>query len=186
MATRIFVEKENGEIGLGTAQKDRLKVSAPSKTFVERSHPKTPLVGRTANINIAKSQSARKALGNLNRPLAMIKSELPKGKKLPTKKVIDSTSRIEGCSMAVEDCPEKENFFPCNTLDFESFEVPEEHRLSHLSLTGVPLMTFAKTNIRFADIIPVKEPSVSWSYDALQSTQGFLASIDEIDLPPLL
>lgn len=38
--------------------------------------------------------------------------------------------------------PEIENFFPYNPLDGESFELPEEHRIAHLPLCGMPLMFF--------------------------------------------
>ncbi|KAM6474620.1 securin [Liasis olivaceus] len=191
MATHIFIDKENGETGTAAATKDRLKLLlAPSKSLVERPHPKTPLVGRTANVNVTESQSVRKALGSLNRPLATTKSQFPKGKKLLSKKANENTSRAEDNSMVPEDCPEKENLFSYNPLDFESFEVPEEHRLSHMSLTGVPLMTFESVPDRFASTIPppVKQPSISWDYDCLQSTKDFLATLDEIiiDLPPPL
>ncbi|XP_055989094.1 securin [Sorex fumeus] len=36
--------------------------------------------------------------------------------------------------------PEIENFFPYNPLDCESYELPEEHRIAHLPLSGMPLM----------------------------------------------
>ncbi|XP_026537295.1 securin-like isoform X1 [Notechis scutatus] len=191
MATHIFIDKENGETGTTIATKGQLKqLLAPSKVFVERSHPKTPLVGRTANVNLTESQSVRKALGNLNRPLATTKSQFPKGKKFLSKKENENTSRTEDNSMVPEEFPEKENLFSYNPLDFESFDVPEEHRLSHMSLTGVPLMTFDKVPDRFTSSIPLppRQPLVSWDYDCLQSTKDFLATLDEIviDLPPPL
>nr|XP_056722933.1 securin [Euleptes europaea] len=189
MATPIFIDKENGNIGTTAASKARLRLlSAPSKACVEKSHPKTPLAGRTANINSATVCCVKKALGNLSRTVTSTKHQIPKGKKfISAKKVAENTGRIGGCSMATEDCPEKENFFPCNPLDFESFEVPEEHRLSHLSLTGVPLMTFENASERFQSMIHItgKPPSVSWDFDTLQSTTDFLPTLDEIviDLP---
>ncbi|KAL7989282.1 hypothetical protein Chor_011948, partial [Crotalus horridus] len=191
MATHIFIDKENGETSTATAPKDRLKqLLAPSKVFVERSHPKTPLVGRTANVNLKESQSVRKALGSLNRPLATTKNQFPKGKKLLSKKANENTSRTEDNNMVPEEYPEKENLFSYNPLDFESFDVPEEHRLSHMSLIGVPLMTFDSAPDRFASSIPLpaKQPLISWDYDYLQSTKDFLATLDEIviDLPPPL
>ncbi|XP_003225252.1 securin [Anolis carolinensis] len=193
MATRIYIDKENGDTGMVTASKDLLRpLPAPSKIFVEKSHPKTPLVGRTANVNLrnVNSQSVRKALGNLNKPLSATKLG-PIEKKLSAKKAIKSTNKVEGCSMIPEDCPEKENFFPCDPLDFESFEVPEEHRLSHMSLTGVPLMMFEKASNQFTSIVsaPRNQPLMSWDNDnlsdTLQSTKDFLFTLDDIiiDLP---
>uniref|UniRef100_A0A670YJK3 Securin n=1 Tax=Pseudonaja textilis TaxID=8673 RepID=A0A670YJK3_PSETE len=188
MATHIFIDKENGETGTTIATKGQLKqLLAPSKVFVERSHPKTPLVGRTANVNLTESQSVRKALGNLNRPLATTKSQFPKGKKFLSKKVNQTGSFI---SLYF--------FYHFPLIDFESFDVPEEHRLSHMSLTGVPLMTFDNVPDRFTSSIPLppKQPLVSWDYgkhyseksNCLQSTKDFLATLDEIviDLPPPL
>ncbi|XP_015271369.1 PREDICTED: securin isoform X2 [Gekko japonicus] len=192
MATPVFIDKENGNIGTAAASKNRLRLlSAPSKAFLEKPHPKTPLAGRTANVNSATICSVKKALGNGSMTVISTKHQIPKGKKfVSAKKVAENTGRVEGCSMATEDCPEKENFFPCNPLDFESFEVPEEHRLSHLSLTGVPLMTFGNTVERFQSMIHItgKPLSISWGFDTLQSTTDFLATLDEvvIDLPPPL
>ncbi|XP_060096624.1 securin [Heteronotia binoei] len=191
MSTPIFIDKENGDIGTAAASKNRLRLLsvAPSKAVVEKSHPKTPLAGRAANVNSATIYSVKKALGNGSTTLTSTKHQIPKGKKfVPAKKVAEYTGRAEDCSMATEDCPEKENFFPCNPLDFESFEVPEEHRLSHLSLIGVPLMTFENTSESFQSMIHItgKPPSVSWDFDTLQLTTDFLATFDEIviDLPP--
>lgn len=191
MATPIFIDKENGNFGT-SASKNRLRLlSAPSKAFGGKSYPKTPLAGRTANINSATICSVKKALGNGSVTVTSTKHQIPKGKKfISAKKVAENPRRVEGCNMATEDCPEKENFFPCNPLDFETFEVPEEHRLSHVSLTGVPLMTFENTSERFQSMIHItgKSPSVSWDFDTLQSTTDFLATLDEIDidLPPPL
>ncbi|KAF7249022.1 Securin [Varanus komodoensis] len=192
MAMHIFLDKENGELGTTTTTKDQLRVlSAPSKTFAERSHSKTPLVGRTANVNAAASKGVRKALQNLNKPQATGKGEFPKGEKsMSTKRASENTSRLESCSMVTEDWPEKENLISYNPLEFENFEIPEEHRLSHLSLTGVPLMTFGNVPDIFTSpvLVPIKPPSLSWDYDTLQSRKDFLATLDEIiiDLPPPL
>lgn len=61
-------------------------VPSTAKVF-ERSHPKTPLAARTANVKPTTFHSSRKALGSVNRSLST-KHEIPKGKKaLSTKKV---------------------------------------------------------------------------------------------------
>ena len=190
MATHIFIDKENGETGTTVTSKDRVRLlSAPAKAFVEKSHPRTPLVGRTANVNSAASHSARKALGNLNWPLSTTVTQFPKGKKFSAKKAPEKTNTVESSSVT-EDWPEKENMFLYNPLDFESFEVPEEHRLSHMPLTGVPLMRFEKASDRFTSTVsePIRQSPVSWDYDTLQSTKEYLATLDEImiDLPPPL
>lgn len=58
-----------------------------AKVF-ERSHPKTPLVGRTANVKPLALNSSRKALGNVNRPLTATKKQIPKGKKAASAKKV--------------------------------------------------------------------------------------------------
>ncbi|XP_065266129.1 securin [Emys orbicularis] len=193
MTTLIFIDKEN-EGDVAAASKDRLRLSSvSSKVLSERSQTQTPLVGRTVNATPARSQSVRKALGNVNRTLGTTnKKETQKQKKqaLPTKKITGKTTQVESCSVATEEAyPEIENFFPYNPLDFESFEVPEEHQLSHMSLTGVPLLILDK-NIpdRCINMVPspVKLSHISWECELLQSTANFLSTLDEIiDLPPL-
>ncbi|XP_038269173.1 securin isoform X1 [Dermochelys coriacea] len=193
MATLIFIDKEN-EGDVGAAPKDRLRLSSvSSKVLSERSQIQTPLVGRTANATPARSQSVRKALGNVNRTLGTTnKKEIRKQKKqaLPSKETTGKTTQVESCSVAAEEAyPEIENFFPFNPLDFESLEVPEEHKLSHMSLTGAPLLIFDK-NIpdRCINMVPspVKLSHISWECELLQSTANFLSTLDEIiDLPPL-
>lgn len=70
-----------------------------AKVFVERSHPKTPLAVRTANVNLTESQSVRKALGSLNRPLATTKTQFPKGKKFLLKKVSKANFLLDAIEM---------------------------------------------------------------------------------------
>ncbi|XP_043346502.1 securin isoform X2 [Dermochelys coriacea] len=121
MATLIFIDKEN-EGDVGAAPKDRLRLSSvSSKVLSERSQIQTPLVGRTANATPARSQSVRKALGNVNRTLGTTnKKEIRKQKKqaLPSKETTGKTTQVESCSVAAEEAyPEIENFFPFNPLE---------------------------------------------------------------------
>ncbi|XP_075756310.1 securin isoform X2 [Pelodiscus sinensis] len=190
MTTLSFLDKENeGDVA---ASKERLRLSSTSsKVLSERLQTQTSFGGRIVNATPATSQSVRKALGNVNRALVTTNKETLKQKKtaLPAKKTTGRTTGVESCSVAAEAYPEIENFFPYNPLDFESFEIPEEHKLSHLSLTGVPLLMIDK-NISVSSInmvpSPVKLSPISWECDLLQSTANFLSSLDEIiDLPPL-
>ncbi|KAM9130164.1 securin [Pangshura tecta] len=190
MTTLIFIDKEN-EGDVGAASKDRLRLSSvSSKVLSERSQTQTPLVGRTVNATPARSQSARKALGNVNRTLGTTNKKEIQKQALPAKKITGKTTQVESCSVATEEAyPEIENFFPYNPLDFESFDLPEEHRLSNMSLTGVPLLILDK-NIpdRCINMVPspVKLSPISWECELLQSTANFLSTLDEIiDLPPL-
>ncbi|XP_074865806.1 securin [Carettochelys insculpta] len=188
----VFIDKEN-EGDVTTATKDRLRASSvSSKVLSERSRTQTPIVGKTVNANSATSKSFRKALGNVNRtPGIPNKKEMLKEKwALPPERTTGKTTRVESCNVVTEEAyPEIENFFPYNPLDFESFDVPEEHRLSHISLTGVPLLILDK-NIPSSSIdlvpSPVKLSPISLECDLLQSATNFLSTLDEIiDLPPL-
>uniref|UniRef100_A0A8C3EA33 Securin n=2 Tax=Corvus moneduloides TaxID=1196302 RepID=A0A8C3EA33_CORMO len=97
-------------------------------------------------------------------------------------------SELESChAVAEEDWPEIENMFPLDPQDFESFDLPEEHKLSNINLCGVPLMVFERTYGRCVNMVPspVKIEKISWESNLLQSTADFLATLDEIiDMPP--
>ncbi|KQK79252.1 hypothetical protein AAES_108375 [Amazona aestiva] len=76
---------------------------------------------------------------------------------------------------------------PSGSSDFESFDLPEEHKLSNINLHGVPLMVFERTYERCVKMVPspVKIEEVSWKSNLLQSTADFLDTLDEIiDMPP--
>ncbi|MEE6478762.1 hypothetical protein FKM82_011986 [Ascaphus truei] len=94
------------------------------------------------------------------------------------------------CDMIGEEIyPEIETFIPYNPLDYESLEVPEEHKLSHLCLAGLPLWVSldkdrfdALTN---TVIVPMELLPMKWQCDTLQDFIPFFEDID-IDLPPVL
>ncbi|NXG30569.1 PTTG1 protein, partial [Dromaius novaehollandiae] len=190
MATLIFIDKENGEV---SAAKNQLKwPSASSKVISERTQVHTPLQKKMISTSPATSLSVRKALGNVNRTLeAPSKKEHLKQKNQPcaAKKITEKTAGLESRDAVAEEAyPEMENMFPYDPLDFESFDVPEEHKLSHLTLSGVPLMIFESTSDRLVNMVPspVKLTQMSWECDLLQSTTDFLSTLDEIiDMPPL-
>lgn len=48
--------------------------------------------------------------------------------------------------------------------DFESFDLPEEHKISNIDLCGVPLMIFERTYDRLVNMVPspVKIEEISW------------------------
>ncbi|XP_062443507.1 securin [Rhea pennata] len=190
MATLIFIDKENGEVSAAKNQPRR--PSASSKVLSERTQVVTPLPKKMISTSPATSLSVRKALGNVNRTLeAPSKKEQLKQKSQPysSKKITEKTAGLESCDAVAEEAyPEMENMFPYDPLDFESFDVPEEHKLSHLTLSGVPLMIFGSTSDRLVNMVPspVKLPQMSWECDLLQSTTDFLSTLDEIiDMPPL-
>ncbi|KAM9266152.1 securin isoform 1-T4 [Cariama cristata] len=190
MATLILIDKENGEVG---ATKNQLRrPSGSSKVLSERTQVNTPLPKKTISTSPATSQSVRKALGNVNRTEGvMSKLEKIRQKNQPctANKITEKTAGLESCdAVAEEDWPEIENMFPFDPRDFESFDLPEEHKVSNINLCGVPLMIFERTYDRCVNMVPspVKTEEISWESNLLQSTTDFLATLDEIiDMPPL-
>ncbi|XP_030743737.1 securin-like [Echinops telfairi] len=147
MATLIFVDKENGEPGTRVAPKDGLKLASGSlgKVLEGRSQISTPHVGKVFDAPPALPKAARKVLGTVNR--ATEKSGKTSGSlkhKQPTfsaKKITEKTGKAKNFVPALDEAyPEIEQFFPFNPLDFERFDLPEEHQIANLSLNGVPLM----------------------------------------------
>ncbi|NXQ88733.1 PTTG1 protein, partial [Nyctibius grandis] len=189
MATLIFIDKENGEVG---TTKNQLRLpSGSSKVLSERTQVNTPLPKKTISTSPATSHSVRKALGNVNRTEGVAsKIEKIRQKKQPctANKITEKTAGLESCDAeAEEDWPEIENMFPFDPRDFESFDLPEEHKVSNINLHGLPLMIFERTYDKCVNMVPspVKIKEISWESNLLQSTADFLATLDEIiDMPP--
>ncbi|NWY51829.1 PTTG1 protein, partial [Chionis minor] len=189
MSTLILIDKENGEVG---ATKNQLRLpSGSSKVLSERTQLNTPLPKKTTSASPAASHSVRKALGNVNRTKEVTSKTEKIGQKnhpCTANKVIEKTAGLESCgAVAEEDWPEIENMFPFDPRDFESFNLPEEDKISNINLCGVPLMVFERTYDKFVNMVPspVKIEEISWESNLLQSTADFLATLDEIiDMPP--
>ncbi|KFO53998.1 Securin, partial [Corvus brachyrhynchos] len=182
MATLIFVDQENGEVG---APKSQLKLpSGSSKALIERTQVNTPLPKKAISTSPVASRSVRKALGNVNKTEGVTS----KMDKIKQKNQPCTVNKVKSChAVAEEDWPEIENMFPLDPQDFESFDLPEEHKLSNINLCGVPLMVFERTYGRCVNVVPspVKIEKISWESNLLQSTADFLATLDEIiDMPP--
>ncbi|XP_063269502.1 securin [Prinia subflava] len=184
MATLIFVDQENGELH---APKSQLKLhSGSSKVLAERTQVNTPLPKKVISTSPVTSRSVRKALGNVNKTEGVM-SKVDKIKQKSQPCTVNKTG-LESChTVAEEDWPEIENMFPSDPQDFESFDLPEEYKLSNINLCGVPLMVFERTYDRCVSMVPspVKIEEISWESNLLQSTADFLATLDEIiDMPP--
>lgn len=174
MATVIFVDKENGETGIRVAPKDRLKLgSGPSvKALDGRSQDSTPHVGKRFDAPPALPKAARKALGTVNRATEKsVKTNGPLKQKqtifapkMVTEKIIKAKSSVPASD---DTYPEIEKFFPFNPLDFESFDLPEEHQIAQLPLSGVPLMLLDEDReldrlLHLGPPSPLKMPSPPW------------------------
>ncbi|XP_010620556.1 securin isoform X2 [Fukomys damarensis] len=191
MATLIFVDKENGEPGARVTPKDGVKLrSGPVKALDGRSRFSMPHVGKTFNAPPALPKTARKALGTVNRATERsVKSNGPLKQKanFSAKKMTEKTIKTQSSVPASDDTyPEIEKFFPFNPLDFESFDLPEEHQIAQLPLSGVPLMVLEEEKglerlLQLGPPSPVKAPSL-WGADLLQSPS--ILSILDVELPP--
>uniref|UniRef100_A0A2K6URN6 Securin n=1 Tax=Saimiri boliviensis boliviensis TaxID=39432 RepID=A0A2K6URN6_SAIBB len=128
MASLIYVDTENGETGTRVAAKDGLKLgSGPSvKALNGRSQVATPRFGKTFDAPPALPKATRKALGTVNRATEKaVKTSGPLNQKQPR----FSAKKITGKTVKA-----KKKLFPFNLLDFESFDLPEEHQIAHLPL----------------------------------------------------
>ncbi|XP_057568932.1 securin-like [Hippopotamus amphibius kiboko] len=147
MATLIYADKENGEPGTRMAPKDGLKLgSGPSVRALDgRSQVSPPPVGEMFDAPPALPKAARKALGTVNRATEKsLKTNGPLKQKQTTfssKKMTEKSIKAKSSAPASDDAYlETEKFFPFNPLDFESFDLPEEHQIAYLPLNGMPLM----------------------------------------------
>ncbi|KAI5235051.1 securin isoform X1 [Manis pentadactyla] len=194
MATLIFIDKENGEPGTRVALKDgKLGSGSSVKALDGRSQVSTPRVGKMFDAPPALPKTARKALGTVNRATEKsVKTNGPLKQKQTTfsaKKVAEKTVKAKDSFPASEDTyPEIEKFFPFNPLDFESFDLPEEHQIAHLPLNGVPLMILDEEQeieklLHLGPPSPLKMPSLPWESNPL-SSPSILSTLD-VELPPL-
>ncbi|CAN2390297.1 Regulatory protein [Pristimantis euphronides] len=135
MATVIFTEQENGGQISTVASEDGVILTSVGKRLVRSRRGK--VFGSASG-----EKTIRKALGDVNKQVMTQKSVQPlKGDrkvKKPTpaaKKAANVPSKPDK-----QQYPTIEKCVPYNPADFESFAVPEEHKLSHCSLAGVGLL----------------------------------------------
>ncbi|XP_055276215.1 securin-like [Moschus berezovskii] len=196
MATLIYVDKGNGEPGIHVAPKDGLMLgSVPSiKALDGRSQISTPRVGKISDARPALPKPARKALGTVNRSTGKsVKTNGPLKQKqttFSTKKITEKTVKAKSSVPASDDTyPEIEKFFPFNLLDFESFDLPEEHQIAHLPLNGVPLMIPDEEReleqlLHVGPPSPLKMSPPLWESNVLQSPSSILSTLD-VEFPPV-
>nr|XP_019610587.1 PREDICTED: LOW QUALITY PROTEIN: securin-like [Rhinolophus sinicus] len=196
MATAIFVDKENGEPSTHMAPKDGLKLgSGPSiKVLDERPQDSTLRVGKMFDAPPALPKAARKTLGTVNRATEKsVKMNGPRKQKqtnCSAKKVMEKTVKAKSSVPVLDDTyPEIEKLFPFNPLHIESFDLPEEHQIAQLPLSGMPLM-FLDEEREFEKLLhigppsPLKMRSPPRKSSLLQSPSSNLSTLD-VELPPV-
>ncbi|XP_069510357.1 securin-like isoform X2 [Ambystoma mexicanum] len=180
MATLIFVDQENGAASRHGASKDRMRLPSSTKVFSEQCRTQGLHPGK---VNAA--PSARKALCNANVNLGKV-ALVSKPKQTKKPKEVKTSVKIQKAPS--DEYPEIEKCIPYNPLDFECFDVPEEHRLSHLCLAGVPLQTLESNRFdRLVNLLPspLKPYSFTWESELLYSPFRFSLNKEPIDLPPM-
>ncbi|XP_036053441.1 securin [Onychomys torridus] len=206
MATLIFVDKDNEEPGSRLVSKDGLKLGSGVKALDGKLQVSKPQVGKVFKAP-ALPKASRKALGTVNRATEKpVKTNRPLKQKQPTltvKKITEKVAKTQdsvpisekvaktqGSDPASDDTyPEIEKFFPFNPLDFESFDLPEEHQIAHLPLNGVPLMILNEESgleklLHLDPPSPLKTPFLPWESNPLQSPSSILSTLD-VELPPV-
>ncbi|XP_075061474.1 securin-like [Mixophyes fleayi] len=119
MEVLIHLEKENGDLCLLPSKANPGTSAQSSKGSRQSKNAKS--------LNVPKA--LRKALGNVN---VQVHSGKPASTKVQGRK-------LDNLEQQSEKYPEIETFIPYNPLEYERFDVPEEHKLSDRSLAGVPL-----------------------------------------------
>ncbi|KAL1774814.1 securin isoform X1 [Sigmodon hispidus] len=192
MATLIFVDKDN-EPGSHFASKDGLKLGSAVKDLAGELKVSRPQVGKVCGAP-ALPEASRKALGTVNRvtekPVKTNRALKQKQPALTVKKFTKKVAKTTGSVPASDyTYPEIEKFFPFNPVDFESFDLPEEHQIAHLPLNGVPLMVLNEESgleklLHLDPPSPLKTPFLPWESHPLQSPSSILSTLD-VELPPI-
>ncbi|XP_043329325.1 securin-like, partial [Cervus canadensis] len=184
------------EPGTHVAPKDGLNLgSVPSvKALDGRSQVSTPRVDKMFDAPPALPKTARKSLGTVNRATekSVKMNGLLKQKQITfsTKKIAAKIVKAKSSVSALDDTySETEKFFPFNPLDFESFDLPEEHQIAHFPLNGVPLMILDEEReleqlLHVGPPSPLKMPLPLWRSNLLQSPSSILSILD-VELPPV-
>ncbi|XP_018417402.1 PREDICTED: securin-like [Nanorana parkeri] len=186
MATVIFVDQENGDFASTTLFKDLEQANSAKHLFKSNLGK---VFGSSGTV-----VKPRKALGNINKQVAQTAAPFQKGA-LKVKTSAPVTKQISKVYIKTrkQNYPEIEKCLPYNPADFETFDVPEEHKLSHLDLSGVPLIVHehkaSKVDAWFAhEPAPMDIPVISWESDISSALASFLAALDDfaLDLPQMI
>ncbi|XP_075716051.1 securin-like [Rhinoderma darwinii] len=166
MEAIMRVEKENGDLCLLPSKTNRGPFAQISKGSLQ--------VHNAKSFTVPKPQALRKALGNINQV---------QSRKTASTKLDKSKNSVK---QRPQKYPEIETFIPYNPLDFETFDVPEEHKLSDRCLAGVPLFVSRDDDIRF-DVLaspifsPMENKPINYDFET------FIPLFEDItiDLPLL-
>ncbi|XP_040200656.1 securin-like [Rana temporaria] len=175
MATVIFIDQENGDLSSTTLSKDRLASTSSGNPLLKINPGK--VFGSSGTV-----VKPRKVLGNVNIAVPQKKGQLGVKNSAPVTK-----QASEACiKPSKQNYPEIEKCVPYDPADFETFDVPEEHKLSHLYLGGTPLFVHEKEAAKFALLIqepaPMDIPVFSWESDISSTLPSFLTTFDDITL----
>ncbi|KAM4836688.1 putative pituitary tumor-transforming gene 3 protein [Thomomys bottae] len=123
--------------------------------------------GKVFSAPLALSETARKALGMVNRATEKPgKTNEPIQQKqlnFTVKKMTEKTESIKLCPCLEDAYPEIEKCFPFNPVDFQSFDLLVEHQIAHLPPIGVPLLVLEEkqglgTLLQLGSLSLIKKP----------------------------
>ncbi|KAJ8254711.1 hypothetical protein GJAV_G00196320 [Gymnothorax javanicus] len=179
MSALIYVDKENGALRTPAPSKQRGRLfSAPADACLKTPALEKPRFGLAP-------QSGRRALGTVN--------------KVGTASCISTAGRHKKKTAAIptqvkpqeteEEYPEIEKLLTYDPREFETYEVPEEVRLSHLCLAGLgrfPSNDFPPEEEFEMIVGPPPSPMKAPTEDYSAELDAFLQTIKEItiELPP--
>ncbi|XP_056372657.1 securin-like isoform X2 [Hyla sarda] len=179
MSTRIFIDQEN-EASSTQPAKDLVKPSSDRKPAV-RSHKSKAFASGSG------VKTPRKALGNVNKQTTNQKTVQPMKGILNMKKHVPAAKKLsEKCPKVEKQVyPEIEKFEPYNPADFETFDVPEDHKLSHLSMAGMGLLVNPNYVKKLETLLgiepaPIEIPALSWESGADYNFPNFYAAFEMI------
>ncbi|XP_056372663.1 securin-like [Hyla sarda] len=147
MDTLMQFGKENGEHVFHPSKRNQGSFIQPSKGLGMK---------KSSGLNASKVQPLRKVLGNVNQHVPDRYSST----KMKQKKQVHPKNKTY---------PDIETFIPYNPLDFETFDVPEEHRLGNHCLAGIKLFISSADAKHFEALTsPILSPMKTdpISYDA--------------------
>ncbi|KAG9346781.1 hypothetical protein JZ751_007100 [Albula glossodonta] len=184
MATMIYIDKENGALHTPAPSKQRGRFHSAPGSITADNCLKTPMTEKRFG---ALPKSGRRALGTVNKiSSASLSSSLAFQEKKKTQAVLKEKVKTEA-PIKEEEYPETENLITYDPREFETCEVPEEVRLSHLNLAGLARCSRPREDDfefiePFLELSPMKMPKDDYSAEL----DSFLQTISEltVDLPP--
>ncbi|XP_039624750.1 securin-like [Polypterus senegalus] len=185
MASIVFIDKENGDLGSTASAKIRPRLqSAPVGVKGSKMFAKACPTPHPGKLNGKPPQLIRKALGAVNKT---------ESSKPVVEQKTSSMSKPKVCAPIAnpKTYPEIEKFHPYNPADFEDcYRLPEEQTISHLCLARLAMPVYEEKDdplnvecpMKLSPVKLLKETSCTDVDSFLQT----IAELTDIPLPSLM